>query len=124
MMKKLYEHIMRVKTLVILFILSWYAMKRGFPLLGMVPPVGGEEPDRWYILFAVLYKTSGAMVLFHIIRHELFPYVRLGETVADYAKAVKEGKSDMAQAAAIQMLALCLLTGFLLSTLVPVVVKW
>ena len=84
----------------------------------------GEEPERWYILLVVLYKMSGAMVLFHVVRHELFPYLRLGQTVSDYSKAVKAGHADMAQAAAIQTLAYCLLIGFLLSTIVPVVVKW
>ena len=67
---------------------------------------------------------SGAVVIFHIVRHELFPYIRLGDTVSDYVKAAREGKADMAQAAAIQTLAFCLLIGFLLMAIVPVIVKW
>ena len=124
MLKNLGRHLWRVKTLVLLFVLSWWTMKHGIPKLGMVPPASGEEPERWYILFAVLYKTSGALVLFHVIRHELFPYIRLGQPVEDYTKAVRAGQADMAQAAAIQTLAYCLIVGFLLSTIVPVIVKW
>ena len=124
MIKHLGQHIWRVKTLVFLFALSWYSMKHGFPFLGMNPPTGGEEPERWYILFAVLYKMCGAMILFHIVRHELFPYLRLGDTTADYFKAAREGKAELAQAAAIQSLAFCILIGFLLMAIVPVIVKW
>jgi hypothetical protein len=124
MLRQLGRHIWRVKTLVGIFALSWWAMKHGFPVLGMTPPTGGEEPERWYILFAVLYKMSGAVVLFHVIRHELFPYIRLGDTVGDYVAAARAGRADMAQAAAIQTLAFCLLIGFLLLSIVPVIAKW
>ena len=119
-----FHHLGRVKTLVAIFALAWWATQHGFSALGMNPPAAGEEPERWYILFVVLYKMSGAMVLFHVVRHELFPYMRLGQTVEDYGQAVKAGRADLAQAAAIQTLAYCLLIGFLLSTIVPVVVKW
>jgi hypothetical protein len=124
MLKELGRHLWRVKTLVLIFALSWWATKRGFPVLGMLPPASGEEPERWYILFAVLYKMSGALILFHVVRHELFPYIRLGQPVEDYSQAVRAGKADLAQAAAIQTLAYCLLIGFLLFTIVPVIAKW
>ncbi len=124
MMKDLLHHLGRVKTLIVIFVFAWWATTYGLPVLKLYPPAPGDEPQRWYILFVVLYKMSGAMVLFHVVRHELFPYIRLGKTVEDYSKAVKAGHADMAQAAAIQTLAYCLLIGFLLSTIVPVVVKW
>jgi len=124
MIKDLLHHLGRVKTLVLIFVLAWWATTYGFPALNLNPPALGDEPQRWYILFVVLYKMSGAIVLFHVVRHELFPYIRLGKPVEDYTKAVKAGHADMAQAAAIQTLAYCLLIGFLLSTIVPVVVKW
>ena len=124
MLKDLLHHLGRVKTLIVLFVLSWWATTRGVPSLGLVPPAAGEEPARWYIFFVVLYKMSGAMVLFHVIRHELFPYMRLRQPIDDYTRAVHAGKPEMAQAAAIQTLAYCLLVGLLLNTIVPVVVKW
>lgn len=119
MLKDLGRHLWRVKTLVAIFILTWWTTTRGMPALGLIPPAAGEEPERWYILLVVLYKMSGAMVLFHVIRHELFPYMHLGETVKDYNRAVHAGKPELAQAAAIQTLGYCLLIGFLLSTIVP-----
>ena len=82
MLKNLGRHLWRVKTLVMIFVLFWWVTKRGFPALGMLPPASGEEPERWYILFAVLYKMSGARVLFHVVRHELFPYMRLAQAAA------------------------------------------
>ena len=124
MLKRLLHHALRVKTLILIFALSWWMTERGIPALGMAVPMAGEEAGRWYILFAVLFKMSVATILFHVIRHELFPYLRLGAVIEDYRAALGKERADLAQAAAIQALAHCVLIGWLLSTIVSVVAKW
>lgn len=60
LLKRLGAHSWRLKILILTFGLAWWVTERGIPALGMPLPLAGEEPGRWYILCAVLFKMSAA----------------------------------------------------------------
>jgi len=112
-----WNHFWRLKTaLLVLFISGWYVAT-------FEPKNPGDETRLW-IAANTIWKVTLGVVMVHVGRHEMFPYMRFGLVIKDYREAMKEGDGPRAQAAAALAFGYCVLIGLLFMTVVGVVAKW